>query len=127
LPESPKTSTAWAAITTGAIIGVLAGDRFLVRRADHSRTDAGLLFLGTTAGGLIGAGVAALIDNDLHPQLVFSLATVGGLAGLVVTERSRDPRSDAGRQRVRVVFNPAGLIGLATRTQGTHSLFSVRF
>jgi hypothetical protein len=127
LPESPKRSTAWAAITAGGIIGVLAGDRFLVRRADHSRTDAGLLFLGTTAGGLMGAGVAALIDNDLHPPLVFSLATVGGLAGLVVTERSRNPRSDAGRQRVRVVFNPAGVIGLATRTQGAHSLFSVRF
>jgi hypothetical protein len=127
LPESPKTSTAWAAITSGAIIGVLAGDRFLVRRADHSRTDAGLLFLGTTAGGLIGAGVAALIDNDLHPPLVFSLATVGGLAGMVVTERTRNPRSDAGRQRVRLGFNPAGLVMLATKTPGRHSLFTVKF
>lgn len=127
LPESPKKSAAYAAATLGGIVGVLAGDRFLVRRADHSRTDAGVVFLGTSAGILMGAGVAALIDNDLHPPLVFSLATAGGLVGLIVTERTRDPRPDAGRQRVRVTFNPSGLVSLATRASGTHSLFTVRF
>jgi len=127
LPESPKRATAFAAGTAGGIVGVWLGDRFLVRRADHSRTDAGILFLGTSAGILMGAGVAALIDNDLHPPLVFSMATVGGLVGMVVTERARDPRPDAGRQRVRVTFNPSGLVGLAAGASGTHSLFTVRF
>jgi hypothetical protein len=127
LPESPRTRTAYMAATLGGIVGVWAGDRFLVRRADHSRTDAGLVLLGTGAGILMGAGVAALIDNDLHPPLVFSLATAGGLVGLMVTERARDPRPDAGRRRVRVTFNPAGLVSLATRASGTHSLFTVRF
>lgn len=128
LPESPKRSTAFGAATAGGIIGVLAGDRFLVRRADHSRTDASRLTLGTLAGGLMGAGVAVLIDTKVdNPQLVFATATIGGLVGMVVTERSLNPRSDAGRQRVRLSFDPSGLIMLATRTPGTHSLFTVRF
>jgi len=128
LPESPKESHAWAAATLGGIVGVLAGDRFLVRRRDHSRTDAGRLTLGTVAGGLMGGGVAALIDTDLgNPQMVFALTTVGGLTGMIVTERAIDPRRDAGRQRVRVTFNPSGLVMLATGTQGMHSLFTVRF
>ena len=95
---------------------------------DHSRTDAGLVFLGTLAGGLMGAGVAVLTDTDVdNPQLVFALGTVGGVIGLAVTERTRDPRPDAGRQRVRVTFNPVGLVGLASKARGTHSLLTVRF
>lgn len=128
LPESPKQSTAWAAGTAGGIIGVLAGDRFLVRRRDHSRTDASRLTLGTIAGGLMGGGVAALIDTDLgNPQMVFALTTLGGLTGMIVTERTINPRPDAGRQRVRLGFNPYGLVMFATGTQGMHSLFTVRF
>ena len=128
LPESPKEATAFGAATLGGILGVLAGDRFLVRRADHSRTDASRLALGTIAGGLMGGGVAALIDTDLgDPQMVFALTTLGGLTGLIVTEKTIDPRADAGRQRVRVTFNPSGLAMLATRTEGKHSLLTVRF
>jgi len=76
----------------------------------------------------MGGGVAALIDTNLgDPQLVFALTTVGALTGMIVTERTIDPRRDAGRQRVRVTFNPSGLVMLATGTQGMHSLFTVRF
>jgi hypothetical protein len=127
LPESPRRSRAFLAGTAGGILGVVAGDRFLVRRADHSRTDASRLTLGTIAGGLMGAGVAALIDNDLHPPLVFSLTAAGGLVGMIVTERSLNPRSDAGRQRVRLGFDPAGFVMLAAGKAGTHSLLTVRF
>ncbi|HEX6159623.1 MAG TPA: hypothetical protein VF111_05615, partial [Thermoanaerobaculia bacterium] len=128
LPDSPKESTAWAALTLGGIAGVLAGDRFLVRRADHSRTDASRVTLGTGAGALMGLGVAALIDNDLgDPQMAFALMTLGGVTGLIVTERTVDPRPDAGRQRVRVTLNPAGLAMMATGTKGMHSVLTVRF
>lgn len=128
LPESPRTSTAFAVGTAGGIVGVWLGDRFLVRRVDHSRTDAGLVALGTGAGILMGAGVAVLLDRNIdRPQLVFGLGTLGGLVGMVVTERSRDPRPDAGRQRVRVTLNPVGLAGLAARAQGRHSILTVRF
>jgi len=128
LPESPKQGTAFAAATAGGVLGIIAGDRFLARRFDHSRTDAGLLTLGTTAGALMGAGVAALINNDFdNPQLVFGLATVGGLTGLIVTERYLDPRPDAGRRRRTLAFVPTSLALLAARTPGTHALFNMRF
>jgi hypothetical protein len=128
LPESPKESSVYFALTAGGILGVLAGDRFLARRADHSRTDASLLALGTLAGALMGGGVAVLTDTNIdNPQLVFALAAVGGLTGMIVTERALNPRPDAGRQRVRVTFNPAGVVGLASQARGTHSLLTVRF
>jgi hypothetical protein len=128
LPESPKTSTAWAAGTVGGVVGLIAGDRFLVRRFDHGRGEAGRVMLGTGAGALMGAGVAALIDTDLeNPPLVFASATVGGLIGLIVAEKYVDAASDAGRRGARISFNPASILSLAARTPGNHSLINVRF
>jgi hypothetical protein len=128
LPESPKTSTAYAAATAGGIIGLIAGDRFLVRRFDHGRSEAGRVMLGTGAGALMGAGVAALIDTDLeNPPLVFGSATIGGLIGLIVTEKYVDAAPDAGRRGARISFNPASILSIATRTTGNHSLINVRF
>jgi len=76
----------------------------------------------------MGAGVAALINSDdpsLH--LVLGLASVGGLAGLIISERYLDPAGDAGQQRFRVTFNPASVALMAARAPGNHSLFNVRF
>src|SRR5438876_948064 len=119
----------WAStLTAGGVLGILAGDRFLVQRFDHSRTDGGRVTLGTLAGGLMGAGVAALINSDdPGPHLVLGLASVGALAGLIVTERYLDPAADAGQPRFRVTFNPASIALMAARTPGNHSLFNVRF
>ena len=115
-------------LTAGGLIGTIAGDRFLVRRADHSRTDGGRVTLGTVAGGLMGAGVAALINSDNPgPHLVLGLASVGGLAGLIITERYVDPAPDAGQQRFRVTFNPTAIALTAARTRGNHPLINVRF
>jgi hypothetical protein len=128
LPESPKTSTAYAVATAGGVIGLIAGDRFLVQRFDHKRSEGSRVTLGTYAGALMGAGVAAIIDTDLNsPQLVFGLATIGGLAGLVVSERYVDAAADAGRRGARISFNPASILSIATRTPGNHSLLNVRF
>jgi hypothetical protein len=128
LPESPKTSTAYAVATAGGVIGLIAGDRFLVQRFDHKRSEGSRATLGTYAGALMGAGVAAIIDTDLNsPQLVFGLATVGGLAGLVVSERYVDAAPDAGRRGARISFNPASILSIAARTPGNHSLINVRF
>jgi hypothetical protein len=128
LPESPKTSTAYAAATAGGVIGLIAGDRFLVRRFDHGRGEASRATLGTAAGALMGAGVAALIDTDLEsPQLVFGSATVGGLLGLIVAEKYVDAAPDAGRRGARIGFNPASILSIAARTPGNHSLINVRF
>ncbi len=117
-----------ASLTAGGVVGIIAGDRFVVQRYDHSRTDGGRVVLGTVAGGLMGAGVATLTNtSDPDPHLVLGLASVGGLIGIIATERYLDPASDAGRPRIRVTFNPAGIVGVATRAPGNHSLLNVRF
>lgn len=128
LDEHSSGRTIATALTTGGLLGVIAGDRFLVRRYDHSRTDAGRLYLGAVAGGLMGAGVAALTNTeDPDSHLVFGAAAVGGLLGIIVTERYLEPSADAGRRRFRVTFNPASIAALAARTPGNHSLINVRF
>jgi hypothetical protein len=128
LDEKASGRTVATVVTTGGVLGILAGDRFIVQRYDHSRTDGGRVTLGMIAGGLMGAGVAALINSDNpSPHLVLGLASVGGLAGLLITERYLDPAADAGQQRFRVTFNPASLALIAARTQGNHALINVRF
>jgi hypothetical protein len=128
LPESPKQSTAWTAGTIGGVLGMIAGDRFLVQRYDHGRGEGSRITLGTLAGGLMGAGVAALIDTDLNnPQLVFGAATVGGLLGLIVSEKYVEAHPDAGRRGARLSFNPGGIFSMVARTPGNHSLINVRF
>lgn len=117
-----------AALTTGGVVGVIAGDRFLVQRFDHSRTDGGRVVLGAVAGGLMGAGIATLTNtSDPDPHLVLGLAAAGGLTGIIVTERYLDASADAGRPRIQVTFNPAGIPLLAARRQGNYSLLNVRF
>ena len=117
-----------ASLTTGGVLGIIAGDRFLVQRYDHSRTDGGRVYLGTVAGALMGAGVATLTNtNNPDPHLVLGLAAAGGLAGIIVTERYLDAAPDAGRPRFRVTFNQAGIALLAARTPGNQSLLNVRF
>jgi hypothetical protein len=115
-------------LTAGGIVGMIAGDHFLVQRFDHSRTEGGRVVLGAVAGGLMGAGVASLTNtNNPDPHLVLGSAAVGGLAGIIVTERYLEPRPDAGRPRFLVTFNPASIPLLAARTPGNHSLLNVRF
>jgi hypothetical protein len=116
------------ALTAGGIVGMIAGDRFLVQRFDHSRTDGGRVVLGTVAGGLMGAGIATLTNTtNPNPHLVLGTAAAGGLLGIIATERYLDPAPDAGRPRLRVTFNPASIPLLAFRKPGNYSLINVRF
>ena len=128
LGDHSSRRTIAATLTTGGILGIIAGDRFLVQRFDHSRTEGGRVFLGMFAGTLMGAGVAALTNTDNpDPHLVSGLATAGGLIGIIATERYLNPAPDAGPPRLSVTFNPASLALLATRAPGNHSLLNVRF
>jgi hypothetical protein len=114
--------------TVGGVIGMIAGDRFLVRRYDHDRDEADRIALGTAAGALMGAGIAALGESSReNPHVIGGLAVGGGLAGLIITERYLRPNPDAGRRRLRVTFNTASIPLLAARTPGNHSLINVRF
>ncbi len=117
-----------AAATIGGVIGMMAGDRFLVQRYDHDRDDADRLSLGTAAGALMGAGIASLGSSTRNnPHVIGGLAVGGGLAGLIVTERYLHPSRDAGRPRFSLTFNPASIALTAARTPGNHSLINVRF
>jgi hypothetical protein len=114
--------------TIGGVLGMMAGDRLLVQRYDHGRDEADRLSLGTAAGALMGAGIAALGKSSRNnPHIIGGLAVGGGLAGLIITERYVRPNPDAGRPRFRVTFNPASILFLAARTPGNHSLLDVRF
>jgi len=114
--------------TIGGVIGMIAGDRFLVQRYDHDRDEAARLSLGTAAGALIGAGIATFDSSwRRNPHIIGGLAVGGGIAGLVITERYLSPKPDAGRPRIRVTFNPASIPLLAARAPGNHSLINVRF
>ena len=128
LSENSSPRAAAATLTAGGVLGIIAGDRFIVQRFDHSRTDGGRVVLGTFAGGLMGAGIAALINSkDPGPHLVLGLASVGGLAGIIASERYLDPAPDAGPPRFHVTFNPTGFALAAARTPGNHALINVRF
>ena len=128
LGDKSSGRTIAASLTTGGVLGIIVGDRFLVQSFDHSRTDGGRVVLGTVAGGLMGAGIAALTNtSNPDPHFVLGLAAAGGLTGIIVTERYLDPPSDAGAPRFRVTFNPVSIALLATRTPGNHSLLNVRF
>ncbi len=117
-----------ASLTGGGLLGVILGDRLLVRRYDHSRTEAGRVGLGFIMGGLMGAGIASLTNtDDPDPHLVFGAAAAGGLLGIIATERYVDPAPDTGRKWADVRFNPTSIFLLATRTPGKHSLINVRF
>ncbi len=117
-----------AALTGGGVVGMIVGDRLLVRRFDHSRSDGGRVTLGAFAGALMGAGVAALTNTrDPNPRLVSGLAAFGGLAGIVASERYLDPSPDRGRHGLQLSFNPASIFLIGTRTHGNYSLLNVRF
>jgi len=128
LKESPSQRTAAIAVTSGGLLGVILADRFLVQRADHGRSDATQLLFGTTAGSLIGMGIAALATHDHNnPQPVFALGAIGGLAGIIGTEYYLNPAPDAGRSRISVSFNTAGLAAMTTRRAGNYPILEVRF
>lgn len=117
-----------AAATIGGVLGMMAGDRFLVQRYDHERDEADRLSLGTAAGALVGAGIAAIgTSTRNNPHWIGGLAVGGGLAGLIVTERYLHPNPDAGRPRLRITFNPASIALTAAHIPGNHSLLNVRF
>ncbi|HMS04038.1 MAG TPA: hypothetical protein PKE51_13735, partial [Gemmatimonadaceae bacterium] len=98
IPSSnAKAPTRYAAATGGLLAGAFFADRALVRHRDRTSADGGLIRLGTLAGGLMGAGVAALGEAEAQPTL--GLAAAGGLLGLLGTEALLRPAPDAGPVR----------------------------
>jgi hypothetical protein len=125
-PDEKKQATA---LVAGSALGLLAADRWLVRRYDHTRSDANMVTLGAAAGGLMGAGVSVLVNSkqDGFRASTAVLTAAGMLGGVALAERFQTPLADAGRKLGRLEVNPAGILALGMRTPGTHSLLHWTF
>ena len=125
------------ALTTGFLGGIVAGDRLFVRRFDHSAGDAWLMALGGAAGGLMGLGIAYILDEGESGALGMSMFTAGAMGGVALTHRYIGPNADAGRGGVqrdgagdfasRIRFNAAGAALGVAGVRGSHPLLSIAF
>ena len=117
-----------AATLGGFLGGVFLGDRLLVKRFDHTRSEANMVLLGTAAGSLMGAGVFVLVDRDReNSALALGLATLGGAGGIAATEYFVMTKPDAGRLSSRLQLNASALALAAARVPGRHPLLSFSF
>ena len=121
-------NTASAIATAGFVAGVVAGDRFIVRRFDYQRGDGILLLVGTGAGALMGSGLYALVDREgRNDRLSSGLAFAGGAAGLALSHYYLSPVDDSDRVGERIRFNPSGAALAAAGVPGAHPIFSLTF
>lgn len=97
VPDRASQATEYGVATGGLLAGALLADRALVRTRDRTSADGGLIRLGTLAGGLMGAGLAAMAESGRQPAL--ALAATGGLLGLFGTDALLKPAPDTGPLR----------------------------
>jgi hypothetical protein len=140
-----------ASLAAGMVAGALAGDRWLVRPRDHTRSEATLLWTGAGVGAFVGGGVAAIGDARLQPA--WALAVTGALIGTMATEAAVHPRPGGRRilsdrrgdqsaalesgdveiareakpRRTQITFDPIGAVFAATSRVGTFSVLRVSF
>lgn len=125
----PGTRKTTYTLMGGAAAGLLAGDRLLVRRFDHSRSDASVVALGGVAGALMGGGVAVLVGSSARFNATTAgLGAAGAAGGVVMVERWLGVHPDAGRRLgARLTIAPQSLAMAAGRVPGTYSLVSFSF
>ena len=88
-----------------------------------------IVFRGSIAGGLVGAGIAALTgasDERVSPAMAV-LTAAGGIGGLMWTEHYRGSHPDASRRLSRIEISPSGILAAATGARGTYSLLRLTF
>ncbi len=124
--ESPGYTVTALTLTGGFLGGLYAGDRIFVRRFDHTAGDATQLFLGGVAGGLIGLGIANLIEEADEGHLALGLFSAGAAGGIALTHALIEPGGDEGRFS-SLRFNPTGAALAATGMRGRYPIFSLTF
>lgn len=74
-----------ASLMAGAVVGLVGGDRLLEGR-DYTRSAAGVISLGSLAGGLLGAGGAFLLvpDNGDTATWIVTGSAAGAIGGFVL-------------------------------------------
>ena len=90
----------WVGATAGLVAGTVLADRVLVRRRDHTSSEADLAGLGTTVGAALGLALAGSADANSGTGYLVA-AGIGGLAGLGFSEALLKPAPDAGPRRLR--------------------------
>lgn len=117
------------ALTIGGLAGLVAGDRLLVSRYDHTPSEGRLVALGGVAGGLMGAGVAMLsrADGGEWGTVSAALTTAGAAVGIGLTQRYMLPKADGGLRLSGLTLHPAGVLAAATGMRGSCTLGSIRF
>jgi hypothetical protein len=133
----PGLTPAMLGLTAGFLGGIAAGDRIFVRRYDHSAGDAWVMSLGGVAGGLIGLGIAYLVDEGDNGHLGMGLFTAGAASGVGLTHSFLAPPGDEGRGAAvrdagngfgsRIRLNPTGAALAAAGVRGRFPLLSVSF
>jgi hypothetical protein len=102
-------------LMAGAGLGLVAGD-FMTRDVDYSRSEAGLVSLGTIAGGLLGAGGSFLVrpeDGDDAKYIVTGSAA-GAIGGLLVMLKAVEPSGEPGTES-QTTLAPAPTVGMDGR------------
>jgi hypothetical protein len=126
-----------AALTAGFVAGAVAADRLIVRRFDYGEAESRLLQLGTVAGAGVGLAVPVLAQAD-GPMPYFGLATLGGLAGAIVTHNLIAPaRADAAMprrtgartmpSRFAMRFTPQNILLARSGREGVYPIVAVGF
>lgn len=123
----PGHQTTTLSFMGGAAAGLVAGDRLLVRRFDHSRGDAAVVGAGAVAGALMGSGIAVIIGSSARFNAATAgLGAAGAVGGVWMAERWLGAHPDGGRRlSQRLTVAPQALAFAAARMPGTYSL--VRF
>lgn len=117
------------ALAIGGVVGLVAGDRFLARRYDHSEGDGRFVVAGGIAGGLTGAGVALLTAgaHDRFDAFTGAMTTVGAAAGIALTQRYVLPKADGALRLGALRFHPSGVLAAASGLRGSYTVASLGF
>jgi len=128
---SPSPQAVATTVLVGSLAGMWAADRLLVRVYDHSPSEGSLVALGGGAGALMGIGLGVLFAGEAQrgASLTLGLAALGGIGGILLTERYAQPGPDQGRafDVGRVEFNPLGVVAAASRVPGRHPILRITF
>ena len=127
IDTDPSVTVGALTLTGGFLGGVVAGDRLLVKRFDHTAGDAGLLAVGGTAGALMGFGLSNLLGGTDDDRLNVGIGTAAAVLGIAATHYYIAPHGDAGRFSSNIRFTPGGAALAAAGVPGRHPLLSVSF
>jgi hypothetical protein len=118
-----------AALAIGGAVGLVIGDRMLVRVFDHTPAEGRLVMVGGLAGGLMGAGVAMLTGGaqSRFSTLTGIMTTAGAAGGIALSQRYLMPKADGALRLGGLTMNPIGMVAAAAGMRGSYTLGSLSF